>query len=51
MSPSKIGQNCVGPINSNGDHIYSLLFTTIRDPFCHTAFLKPHTMCLNFLDI
>ena len=38
-------KNSVIPINLIGNHIYSPLFATIHNPFCHNAFQKFHILC------
>ena len=44
----KLAKNSVIPVNLIGDHIYSPLFATIHNSFCHTTFLKHHILCPNF---
>jgi len=40
----KLAQYVVIRTNLIGDHIYCPLFATIQNPFCNTAFLKPHML-------
>jgi hypothetical protein len=40
----KLAKTSVIAVNLIGDHIYSPLFATIHNPFCHITFLKHHIL-------